>query len=51
VLKTFIEHLGAADEVSDAVVEGLRTSLSADKLPKAEQLAELFVTGSGDTVT
>lgn len=50
VLETFLERLGAADEVSVAVVDGLRTALSADKLPKAEELAEIFATSSGDSL-
>jgi hypothetical protein len=50
VLQTFLEHIAADDEVSDAVVEGVRDALSANKLPKAEQLAEIFATGSGDTL-
>jgi hypothetical protein len=50
VLQTFLEHLASADNVSDAVVEGLREALAADTLPKAERLTELFTTGSGDTL-
>ncbi|MDQ4033792.1 MAG: hypothetical protein M3332_16750 [Actinomycetota bacterium] len=50
VLQTFLERLAFADKVSDAVVEGLRDALTADKLPKAERLVELFTTGSGDTL-
>jgi hypothetical protein len=50
VLQTFIERLAADGEVSDAVVEALHEALSADKLPKAERLAELLATGSGDTL-
>lgn len=50
VLQTFLERIAAGGEVSDAVVEGVRDALSVDKLPKAEQLAEIFATGSGDTL-
>jgi hypothetical protein len=50
VLQTFFERLDAADEVSDAVVEGLHDALSAEKLPRVELLVELFATGSGDTL-
>lgn len=50
VLEKFLERLSAADEVSDAVADGLRTLLSARKLPKAEDLAEFFAAGSGDTL-
>jgi hypothetical protein len=48
VVKTFLDRLEAADEVNEAIVERLRLFLSANKLPNAEQLAELFATGSGD---
>jgi len=50
VLETFLERLSEADEVSDAVADGLRTLLSAGKLPNAEAVAELFAAGSGDTL-
>lgn len=50
VLRTFLERLATADKVSDTVVEGLADLLTAEKLPKAERLAELFTTGSGDTL-
>ena len=50
VLETFLERLSEADEVTDAVADGLRTLLSSGKLPKADDVAELFASGSGDTL-
>ena len=50
VLDSFLRQLEASDKVSDTVVEGLRAALMADKLPKAEQLVQLFVHGSGDAI-
>lgn len=50
VLRTFLERIVTADDVSDMVVEGLHDTLTGDKLPKAERLVELFTSGSGDTL-
>lgn len=48
VLQTFLERLAANDQVNNSVVDGLRKELLADKLPKADRLAEIFTIGSGD---
>ncbi|SFE43955.1 hypothetical protein [Blastococcus tunisiensis] len=50
VLETFLMRIAASEEVSDSVVEGLRERLTASRIPKPEELAELFANGSGDAL-
>jgi hypothetical protein len=50
VLEAFLGKLKGADLVGEFVVEGLRTALSSEKLPRADVLTELFVEGSGDAL-
>lgn len=47
VLKSFLARLEETGEASEALVERLRALLSGSKLPKAEQLVELFSSVSG----
>lgn len=50
VLRTFLLQLEDSEVVSSSVVEGLRTALAADRLPKPEQLVALYVASSGDSL-
>lgn len=46
VTEEFLRQLSDDGDISDWVVEGLRSHLAAAQLPKAEDLAVLFATGS-----
>ena len=48
VLEEFTVRLQGCDAVPAAVVEQLRTLLTADKLPKPEMLVALYNAESGD---
>lgn len=48
VLADFFARLTESDVISQQVVEGLKSALGSDKPPKAEDLANLFSTHSGD---
>ncbi|WP_158602883.1 hypothetical protein [Jiangella rhizosphaerae] len=48
VLETFLVQLRNAEDVPAAVAEKLGTLLAADKLPKAEHLAALYASESGE---
>jgi hypothetical protein len=50
VVRTFLVQLADVDDVSAAVVEGLRDRLTADRLPTADDLAKLYSSGSGDVL-
>lgn len=47
VLDRFAEKLSAAG-LDGKLIEAVRGDLAAEKLPKAERLAELFAAGSGE---
>ncbi|MGI8647935.1 MAG: hypothetical protein ACR2JX_06900 [Mycobacteriales bacterium] len=48
VLEAFLERLRALGQVNDPVGNDLRIALSADPLPKADELVKFFTAGSGD---
>lgn len=48
ILESFLLQLADSTTVPAPVVEGLRSSLSSDRLPKPEQLVALYVASSGD---
>lgn len=48
VLETFLGQLQNTEAVPSGVAEQLGTLLAADKLPKAEQLAALYASDSGE---
>lgn len=50
ILESFLLQLADSKAVPAPVVEGLRSSLSADRLPKPEQLVALYVASSGDSL-
>ncbi len=50
VLATFLLQLEGSDAVASAVIEGLRSALEADKMPKPEQLVALYAVSSGDSL-
>jgi hypothetical protein len=51
VLQQFTEQLAESIDVPAVVVEQLRDLLSRSRPPKAEELAALYVTESGDRLT
>lgn len=48
VLEEFLEQLTEDSSINDTVVNGLRDYLTRAKMPSAEQLAQLFASGSGE---
>ena len=50
ILESFLLQLADSATVPAPVVEGLRSSVSADRLPKPEQLVALYVANSGDAL-
>ncbi len=48
VFESFLERLQAAEDVPKQVTEKLSSALAAEKLPKAEEIAEIYREGSGD---
>ncbi len=51
VLASFFERIAEAGCVPEAVIEELRSVLAAETLPKSDALTQLFVRGSGDTLS
>lgn len=50
VLETFLAQLADVEDVPRAITEKLAVLLTADKLPKPEQLAALFTEASGESL-
>lgn len=50
VLEAFLERLAADPAVGETVLDGMRAYLSAPRLPSAEQLAQLFASGTGEAL-
>ena len=48
VLETFLAQLQNVEDVPAGVAQQLGTLLAANKLPKAEQLAALYASESGE---
>jgi hypothetical protein len=48
VFEEFFDLLSTADGITDGLLTTLRSELSAEKLPKAEQLAEHFANLTGE---
>lgn len=48
VLATFLNQLEASSDVPSRVAEQLSTLLAQEKLPKPEELADLFAAESGE---
>ena len=49
VLGTFLDELTTIDDVPPQVTESLASLLSADKLPKPDQLVALYTDVSGES--
>ncbi len=50
VFESFLERLRAAGDVPEQVTEKLTSALALEKLPKADEIAEIYREGSGDPV-
>jgi hypothetical protein len=50
VFESFLERLAATGDVPEQVTEKLSTALVQEKLPKADEIAEIYREGSGDPV-
>lgn len=48
VFESFLERLTASGDVPDQVTEKLSSALAQEKLPKADEIAEIYREGSGD---
>lgn len=48
VLTTFLDRLKESPEVPAELVDQLVVALGQEKLPKAEELAAMYVAGTGD---
>ena len=50
VIEAFLERLKISDDVPVLVAEKLSSALAKDKLPKADEIAEMYREGSGDPI-
>jgi hypothetical protein len=50
ILAEFYARLDDSNDIAPAVVEHLRTMLAQDKLPKADEIAALYLAESGDRI-
>jgi RNase H-fold protein (predicted Holliday junction resolvase) len=48
VIEAFLERLKISDDVPVQVEEKLSSALAKEKLPKADEIAEMYREGSGD---
>jgi hypothetical protein len=50
VFESFLKQLTASDEVPEQVGEKLSGALAQEKLPKADEIAEIYRENSGDPI-
>jgi hypothetical protein len=50
VFESFLKQLTASDDVPEQVEEKLRSALAKEKLPKADEIAEIYRESSGDPI-
>lgn len=50
VIEAFLERLKVSDDVPVQVAENLSSALAKDRLPKADEIAEMYRGGSGDPI-
>ncbi|MDX6610623.1 MAG: hypothetical protein QOF85_2548 [Solirubrobacterales bacterium] len=50
VIEAFLERLKISDAVPVLVAEKLSSALAKEKLPKADEIAEMYREGSGDPI-
>jgi hypothetical protein len=49
VLETFLAQLAQCSDVPDSLVSNVGELLAADKLPKPDQLADLYAKAAGES--
>jgi hypothetical protein len=50
VLSAFLKRIEESGQVEPSIVQGLNEALRREKLPKAEDLVQLYAAGNGGSV-
>jgi hypothetical protein len=50
VLSAFLKRIEESGQVKSSIVQGLSEALGREKLPKAEEVVQLYAAGSGSEV-